>query len=147
MLPDVVEEDPKVPSLPKPNNASCAEAQWAVLGFCPPFHPLALRDIPFMAQPCAQVLRQRAGRKVSVCAQVITRKQVQSKTSDGLQPMSFVTVEDASGILETVWFSDCYRRYGPLLDHGAALLLSGVVQEEHRFITLQVERAELLDAY
>ena len=100
-----------------------------------------------MAQPCAQIQHTRPGRKVSVCVQVITRKQVQAKTKDGLQPMSFVTVEDSSGILETVWFNDCYRQYGPLLDHGDALLLTGKVQIEYGFVTLQVERAEALTAF
>ena len=144
LLPDTLAEDPEIPRLPRPNIASCAEAQLAVLGFCPPFHPLHLHEAPFMAQSCAEVLQMGNGRKVSICVQVITRKQVQAKTTDGLQPMSFVTVEDESGILETIWFNDCYRSYGPLLDQGSALLLTGVVQVEHRFVTLNVQKAELM---
>ncbi|TVR43515.1 MAG: DNA polymerase III subunit alpha [Planctomycetota bacterium] len=136
---DATPVDPTVPELPQPSFRSCVQAQLAILGFAPPCHPLALNEAPLMAQPCAEITPAWSGRRVSVYAQVITRKQVSARSADGIQPMAFVTVEDASGILETVWFSEAYRRHGPRLEQQQALLLQGQVQVEYGFCTLVVD--------
>ena len=76
---------------------------------------------------------------------VITRKDVNAITRDQDDPgtarvedMAFVTMEDETGLVETVWFPAVYRRHAVLLERGEPLLLTGVVDVDHGVVTLQV---------
>ena len=59
--------------------------------------------------------------------------------------MSFVTLEDETAVLETVWFPKTYKRYGALLDETWPLRVSGTIRVEYRFPILEVTRVERLD--
>ena len=58
--------------------------------------------------------------------------------------MRFLSVEDMTGVLETVLFPDAYARYGHLLTTPGPYLLTGTVQNDHTHHTLTVEKVELL---
>ena len=52
--------------------------------------------------------------------------------------MSFVTLEDETGLIETVWFPEVYRTYGELLARGQALRVEGKLQESFGVLTVLV---------
>ncbi|OPZ25166.1 MAG: DNA polymerase III subunit alpha [Lentisphaerae bacterium ADurb.BinA184] len=56
--------------------------------------------------------------------------------------MSFVTLEDASGIFEGVLFPPEHRRFGPLFRTVGPYRLRGVVREQWDSLTLHVEAAD-----
>jgi DNA polymerase-3 subunit alpha/error-prone DNA polymerase len=58
--------------------------------------------------------------------------------------MAFVTLEDETGLVESVWFPDAYRRYGPLLERDQPLTLCGRISEEFGVAVLEVDRATAL---
>jgi len=58
--------------------------------------------------------------------------------------MQFLTFEDETGLIETVFFPDVYRRFSQSIDWGRPYLLDGLVEENFGAVTLTVERAFLL---
>ena len=52
--------------------------------------------------------------------------------------MEFVTFEDETGIFETVFFPDVYRRYSSLLAWQTAFLVEGRVTEEFDVAVVEV---------
>ena len=61
------------------------------------------------------------------------------------EPMEFVSFEDTTGLYETTFFPDAYRRFCRILSAARPYLLEGVVEEEHGAVTLTVRHAEFLD--
>ena len=130
------------PDLSRPDGHAVLRARFAHLGFLPQMHPLLLWPLPERRLRLAHVGAHQAGRHIQVHAWCITRKQVVAQGRDQCsdEPMAFVTMEDETGLVETVWFPACYRRYGWLLEQSQPLCLSGVVQVEYGFPVVQVER-------
>ena len=58
--------------------------------------------------------------------------------------MAFVTLEDDTGLIETVWFPPAYRTYGALLDAGLPVRVHGLVEQTYGVPSLQVQWAEAL---
>ena len=58
--------------------------------------------------------------------------------------MAFVTLEDDTGLIETVWFPPAYRTYGHLLDQGHPVRVHGLVEPVYGVSHLQVQWAEML---
>jgi DNA polymerase III alpha subunit len=90
--------------------------------------------------------------RVRLVAWPITRKQVEAhpKPKPGAaagppEPMAFVTVEDETGLVETVWFPQAYRTYGPLLDRNGPLRLQGIIEISHGAVALTVQSAEAVE--
>lgn len=53
--------------------------------------------------------------------------------------MEFLTFEDETGTVETVFFPGVYRRYARMLSSGCAYMLQGIVEEEYGAMTLTVD--------
>ncbi|TVR10706.1 MAG: DNA polymerase III subunit alpha [Planctomycetota bacterium] len=138
--------DPPVPDLPHPTTHSCEQAQWQVLGCLPSRHPLHLVSAPASSQPCRALTTAISGSRLQVCVQVVTRKQVAAHPKRGgpNQVMAFVTVEDPTALIETVWFPQAYHRYGILLEASHPLILEGRVHREYDFPVLEVTYAQAL---
>ena len=79
------------------------------------------------------------GRRVRVGGWKVTGRTVRTKTG-GL--MRFLTLEDAEGLVECVFFPDAYRRLGPLLHGNGPFVLEGVVARPPAPPVLTVEEAE-----
>ncbi|MFW5858799.1 MAG: DNA polymerase III subunit alpha [Planctomycetota bacterium] len=138
--------DPRPPPLPSVDPVEHARRRHAALGLLPERHPFAvLWDLPDRRWRCAAITVACAGARVGVIARCITRKQVvatceREGPAPRREPMAFVTLEDESGLLETVWFPEAYRRYGRLLEEAdAPLAVSGRVQVDHGCVALMVE--------
>ena len=54
--------------------------------------------------------------------------------------MQFLTFEDETGIVETVFFPEAYRRFAHTIDRGRPYLISGKVEQDWGAVTLTVDR-------
>ena len=78
------------------------------------------------------------GKRVVIAGWCITAKTVSTKLGT---TMEFVTFEDETGLIETV-FSQVYSRYAAMLQYHAAFVISGMVTSEFGVATLEVEKLE-----
>ena len=60
------------------------------------------------------------------------------------EAMGFVTLEDETALIETVWVPGTWRRYGPLLYSAGTLVVHGRVDAPFGCVSVQVERVETL---
>jgi DNA polymerase-3 subunit alpha/error-prone DNA polymerase len=79
------------------------------------------------------------GRRVRLAAWLITGKVVHTRHGD---PMEFLTFEDESGIVETTFFPEAYRRFCHMIDRNRPYLLSGTVDSNWGAVTLCVDRVQ-----
>ena len=79
------------------------------------------------------------GRRVKTAGWLITGKVVRTKNGD---PMEFLTFEDETGIVETTFFPEAYRRFCHLIDRGRPYVLWGRVEQDWGALTLTVDRAK-----
>ena len=77
------------------------------------------------------------GRHVQVAGLLITGKVVHTKHGD---PMEFLTFEDETGLVETTFFPQAYRRFCAVLDRSRPFILFGKVEEDFGALTLTVSR-------
>jgi DNA polymerase-3 subunit alpha/error-prone DNA polymerase len=149
--------DPTPPRLPPISERANRRARYAVLGFLAEAHPLSLYDLPPRRLRCRDLTPAMQAARVTLIAMAITRKQVTAytRTGDDGQPlsepreeaMSFVTLEDETALVETVWFPGAYRTYGVCLEHGQPIRFSGRVQVDHGVVTVEVDRAEVVGGH
>jgi DNA polymerase III alpha subunit len=81
-----------------------------------------------------------AGSRIRVIGWHVTSKAARTRT-DGLA-MSFLTLEDRTGLIECVLFPDAYRRYGALLHEFGPFVAEGTVRREQGVCTVELERLE-----
>jgi DNA polymerase-3 subunit alpha/error-prone DNA polymerase len=86
---------------------------------------------------------RRVGRRVRFAGWLITGKVVETKKGE---PMEFLTFEDETGLVETTFFPEAYRRFCHLLDRERPYLLSGKVEEDWGAVTLTVDSASPISA-
>lgn len=141
----IPDADPDPPPLPSADPRQVRRDRFAHLGLLPDHHPLLLARLPARRLRAADLVPAMAGRKVAVIGLPITRKQVDAQTADGVQPMTFATLEDETGLIETVWFPDAYRAYGVLLESGSPLRVEGRLASDHGVVTLEAGRVEALE--
>ena len=134
-------QDPPVPDLPEP--LAGAFDRYRALGICPEHHPIhfTTRPDPWRAQDLAGLTDPRL---LAITGLVVTRKQVTAHHRGRPAPMAFVTLEDDTSLIETVWFPPAYRAYGALLDHGRPVRVHGLVERTWGVPSLQVQAAEAL---
>ncbi|WP_321494552.1 DNA polymerase III subunit alpha [uncultured Desulfobacter sp.] len=130
----------KIPALPPDPPLQRLRREFAVLGFLPAGHPITLirekrKDIKSIK---AVELPSMVGRKVCFAGWLITDKLVKTRQGD---PMKFVTFEDDTGLVETVFFPTTYARFSHILNNGYPYLLSGRVENDWGAITLTVFQA------
>jgi DNA polymerase-3 subunit alpha/error-prone DNA polymerase len=149
--------DPPVPAdLAEPTQQACDLAAWRALDCLPRTHPFALWPLPARRRwHCRDVAPRNDGSEIVLLVWVITAKQVtaiQRHARDGSElaeprsdPMAFVTLEDETGIAESTWFPEPYRRCGALIDAGAPFWVSGKVVVEFGVATIEIARAAGLE--
>ncbi len=134
-----------MPDLPRENGLNRLRKEFHALGFVCACHPITLyRDIIDRAGTVrADQVHQHVGRRITAAGWPITGKKV--KTRHG-EPMTFLTFEDETGLLETVFFPRAYARYCHIPGHGRPCFLTGKVVSEWGAVTLTVETARLIPA-
>lgn len=135
---------PKIPSPPFAAEAPIVllRREFSALGFLCDQHPMVL----FAETLGKDIVKARdlpgfVGHPVRVAGFLITGKVVPTRAGE---PMEFVTFEDETGVVETVFFPEAYRRFCDVLEYRRPYLLDGQVEEDYGAITLTVTRATLI---
>lgn len=132
---------PEPPLLKAPDIYSMLVREYEVLGFLCKYHPIVLAGKrPRGLVPIAEVPNQ-VGRRIRCAGWLLTGKVVSTKTGE---VMEFLTFEDDTGILETTFFPETYRRSAHMLQTGRAYILTGIVDEDYGAVTLTVENVSAL---
>ena len=115
--------------------------EFAVLGFLCDRHPMVLYADALKRQPIvkAKDLRRVSGQHVHMAGLLITGKVVHTRHGD---PMEFLTFEDETGLMETTFFPQAYRRFCAILDRSRPFMLYGKVDEDFGVHTLTVEQVK-----
>lgn len=145
--------DPTPPTITPRSPRALAWEVFRILDFLPAGHPIHFCDRRNDRLRCRDLNTAMAKARVRLVAWPITRKQVEAHpkpkpgTSAGPpEPMAFVTLEDETGLVETVWFPQAYRAYGPLLEREGPLRLHGVVEMSHGAVAVTVQSVETVEA-
>lgn len=114
------------------------------LGLLYRFHPLRLYDEPLSRIDFvpAQEISRYIGRNIRMVGWLITGKVVYTKRNEAMEFMSF---EDETGIYETTFFPDSFRRNAPRLNARQPFLLSGKVADEFGAISLTVNQVRPIE--
>lgn len=127
---------PQAPSLQPCKTQELRRQEYLVLGFLCDEHPLLLYGDKLQGRICASNIEQYKGKHISVAGWLLSGKLVSTKTGE---VMEFLTFEDETGTVETVFFPGVYRRYARMLSSGCAYMLQGIVEEEYGAMTLTVD--------
>jgi DNA polymerase-3 subunit alpha/error-prone DNA polymerase len=129
------------PLLPDEDEHERLRREFSVLGFLCDRHPMELFADKLKKRRTIKAvdLPRFIGRKVCLAGWLITGKVVSTKTGD---PMEFLTFEDETGIVETTFFPQAYRRFCHIIDRQRPYLLTGKVEEDWGALTLTVEKAK-----
>ncbi len=132
---------PALPDLPADNPIETLRREFTVLGFLCACHPIVLfNDIRRQHNTVkARHLQKFINKKVTFAGWLITGKVVKTKQGD---PMKFLTFEDETGIIETVFFPKPYALFCHMLDYGKPYLLYGTINSNWGAITFIVERTQ-----
>jgi len=114
--------------------------EYRALGFLRKSHPLALWKDEVMAvtyRVKASRIAEYVGQNVKMVGWSVAQKEVWTK--DGLA-MNFLSLEDETGLYETVIFPHVYEKYGKLLFDPQPLLVYGRVTNDDGAISVEVNR-------
>ncbi len=128
---------PAIPDLPQDIPDQVMRQEFDVLGFQVENHPITRYKTHIQNAHAVKVidLPKVIGKTVTVAGWLITGKVVRTKHGD---PMKFLTFEDETGIVETVFFPKAYARFCHILAYGPPFLLTGKVESEWGAVTLTV---------
>ena len=117
------------PLLPPDNALDRMRREYKALGFLCDRHPMVLFNEPLRRYGIIKAvdLKKYAGRRVRVAGLLVTGKVVSTKHGD---PMEFLTFEDETGLVETTFFPQAYRRFCAMLDRHRPYILAGRVDED-----------------
>jgi error-prone DNA polymerase len=126
------------PAFPPEDATVRLRREFAALGFLCRQHPITLFAdvIKPMRTVKASRLSALVGRRVRLAAWLVTGKVVHTRHGD---PMEFLTFEDETGVVETTFFPEPYRRFCHMIDRNRPYLLAGKVEENWGAVTLTVD--------
>jgi DNA polymerase-3 subunit alpha/error-prone DNA polymerase len=132
------------PAFPPEKKRERLRQEFAALGFLCDRHPMMLyaETLKKLKTVKAMDLHRFIGRHVRIAGLLITGKVVHTKHGDA---MEFLTFEDDTGLIETIFFPKAYRRFCAILDRSRPFILHGKVEEDFGAITMTVNRVEALD--
>ena len=131
------------PPLPREDVHERLRREFAVLGFLCDRHPMVLFDdmLPRQGVVKAMHLPRLIGRHAAFAGWLITGKVVRTNHGD---PMEFLTFEDETGVVETTFFPDVYRRFCHILDYLRPYIVWGKIEQDWGAVTMTVNRVEAL---
>ena len=129
---------PPAPILPPENQRDRLRREFSALGFLCDRHPMQMygERLKDAKMEKALDLPRRIGKRVRLAAWLITGKKVRTKHGES---MEFLTFEDETGIVETTFFPETYRRFAHMIDWGRPYLLAGKVEQDWGAVTLTVD--------
>jgi len=131
---------------PKPSNYSektILSQEVETLGFLISRHPLELYRNRLKNSRIIKVcdLHKHIGKRVEFIGWLVTGKVVMTRHKEA---MEFVTFEDTTGLVETVFFPYAFKRFSHILSHTRPYRLFGKVEEDFGAVTVTVERVGYL---
>ncbi|MDJ0762728.1 MAG: DNA polymerase III subunit alpha [Myxococcota bacterium] len=131
------------PAFPMESNHQRLRQVFAILGFLCDRHPMGLYAdvLKKLGIVKAKDLHRHTSRQVRICGLLITGKIVSTKHGE---PMEFITFEDETGLIETTFFPETYRRFCAMLDRTRPFILTGLVEEDFGALTVTVSMVEPL---
>ncbi len=132
-----------LPRLPPESERNRLRREFAVLGFLCDRHPLEMYKNEPGALPSVKAvdLPRHTGQPISFVGWLLTGKTIKTRQGD---PMEFLTFEDETGLVETTFFPEAYRRFAGLLESNRPYLLQGRVEKDWGVVTLNVQNARKL---
>lgn len=129
---------PPVPALREYPQRIRLRQEYESLGFLASCHPMSLfkKECSKTRHIKARDIDGRVGEEATFIGMLITRKEV---IASGGEPMSFVTFEDSTGLIETVIFPAVFKRVGQLLFSQGPFIIKGRIQEEFGAATVEVK--------
>jgi len=136
--------DIRYPNFPKENPLDRLRREFSTLGFLCDCHPIVLyKDaLKKLNAIKANKLFNFVGQTIQFAGWLITGKTVLTKHGD---PMKFLTFEDETGIVETVFFPKPYAEFCHMIEYGRPYILTGKVDSEWNAVTLAVNKVEVLN--
>jgi len=136
-------ESMTTPDLPTDPDLDRLRREFKVLGFLCELHPMTLFEwqLSTIHRIKAADLASHLNHHIRVAGWLITGKTVMTHNGD---PMKFITFEDETGIIESVFFPKAYRSFCHMLDYGLPYLISGKVEANWGVATLTVASVRLL---
>jgi error-prone DNA polymerase len=128
----------EAPAFPPEASRERLRQQFRTLGFLCEGHPMAFyrEGLKRQGVVSAADLSRHVGARVSLAGVLITGKTVYTKHGD---PMQFLTFEDETGLAETTFFPEAYRRFCALLEGSRPFVLTGKVEQDFGAVTLTVD--------
>jgi DNA polymerase-3 subunit alpha/error-prone DNA polymerase len=144
LFPIFSKEMPAMPELPLENEHDRLARELSALGFLCDRHPLSLfsNKIEQLDTTKAIDLPRFIRRKIRFAGWLITGKTVHTKRGE---PMEFLTFEDETGLVETTFFPDAYKRLCHMIDRNSPYLLKGTVESDWGAVTLTVQDVQYID--
>ncbi len=142
-LPLFAHKHPALPNLPDDNPPERLQKEFEVLGFLCQSHPMDLlaKTLDNEKFIKAANMHRHINRRVQFAGWLITGKTVASRKGD---PMKFVTFEDETGIVETVFFPKAYHRFCHLLDCGRPFAIAGKVDQNWGAVSIAADAVQPL---
>ncbi len=128
-----------IPALPEFSLQQRLEHELKTLGFVLSVHPIklyALEESPACRLVLGMNMARHVGQRVCMLGWPVTRKEVLTRRAE---PMEFVSFEDETGIFETVFFPEAFRRFCRYVDSERAVLLQGRVEKDFGAVSMTVE--------
>ena len=132
------------PKLPAEKRRVRLRKEFEALGFLCDRHPMVLYAdmLKKLRIVKAKDLKHFIGRHIRIAGLLITGKVVHTKHGDS---MNFLTFEDDTGLIETVFFPKAYRRFCAILDRSRAYVLHGKLEDDFGAISMTVSQVEPLN--
>ncbi|MBI5887108.1 MAG: DNA polymerase III subunit alpha [Deltaproteobacteria bacterium] len=128
----------KLQNLPEWPEKERLQYEKETLGFYLSSHPLAglKKELDAYATcSIADLMDRRADEEVTVGGIAAEIKEITTKKGDR---MAFLRIEDLTGGVETVVFSDIYRKVSEMIASGAPLLVSGRLEKDEEKETVKI---------
>ena len=127
------------PCLPRENPIEKLRQEFLVLGFLCTCHPIVLYHSILQGHHTvkARDLPKFTGKTVTFAGWLITGKVVKTKHGD---PMKFLSFEDETGVVETVFFPKPYALFCHMLEYGRPYLIYGKLESNWGAVTLTVKK-------
>lgn len=131
------------PEVPNYSKQTILKQEIETLGFLVSKHPLELYRKALQFKPVVQGknLKHHVGQWIEVAGWLVTGKIVPTKTRE---VMEFVTFEDTTSLIETVFFPGTFKRFNHILTYVRPFRLYGKVEEDFGAITMTIERISFL---
>ena len=127
----------KKPIFPPENEIRRLRYEYGALGFLCRRHPMELyaKSLSDRNIVKAENIHRFAGKHICMAGLLITGKVIHTRKGE---PMEFLTFEDETGLVETVFFPDAYRRLCAVIDKTRPFFLAGKVEGDFGAYTLSV---------